>query len=67
MDRLSANRAIVAVLAAEVERHPELRFHQLLADLGVEEPGRDKFYEESGKTLEGLKRTMAEAPRMIQA
>jgi len=62
MDRLEANRAILAALAAEAERRPELRFHQLLADLGVEEPGRDKFYEESEKTLEGLRRTLAEGP-----
>lgn len=54
MDRLSANRAIVAILAVEVERHPELRFHQLLANVGIEEVGKDKFYEESSKTLEGL-------------
>lgn len=61
VDRLEANRAILAALAAEVESHPELRFHQLLADLGVEEPGKDKFYEESEKTLEGLRRTSAGA------
>ena len=54
MDRLSANRAILAILAVEVERHPELRFHQLLANVGIEEVGKDKFYEESEKTLEGL-------------
>ena len=54
MDRLIANRAILAILAVEVERHPELRFHQLLADVGIEETGKDKFYEESEKTLEEL-------------
>ena len=54
MDRLIANRAILAILSVEVERHPELRFHQLLADVGIEEVGKDKFYEESEKTLDGL-------------
>lgn len=54
MNRLIANRAILAILAVEVERHPELRFHQLLADVGIEEVGKDKFYEESEKTLEEL-------------
>ena len=56
MDRLIANRAVLAILAAEAERHPELRFHQLLADVGIEEVGKDKFYEESEKTLEGLRK-----------
>lgn len=56
MDRLTANRAVLAILAAEVERHPELRFHQLLVDIGIEEVGKDKFYEESEKTLNELQK-----------
>ena len=56
MDRLIANRAILAILAVEVERHPELRFHQLLVNVGIEETGKDKFYEESEKTLDGLQK-----------
>ena len=56
MNRLIANRAILAILAVEVERHPEMRFHQLLANVGIEEAGKDKFYEESEKTLEGLQK-----------
>ena len=54
MNRLIANRAILAILAVEVERHPEMRFHQLLANVGIEEAGKDKFYEESEKTYEEL-------------
>lgn len=54
MDRLVANRSILAVLAVEVEKHPDLRFHQLLQNMGIEKPGEDRFYEESEKTLERL-------------
>ena len=54
MDRLTANRAILAVLAVEVERNPDLRFHQLLQNLGIELPQIDQFYEESEFTLNEL-------------
>ena len=56
MDRLIANRAILAILAVEVERNPDLRFHQLLQNLGIELPHIDQFYEESEQTLETLKK-----------
>jgi hypothetical protein len=54
MDRLIANRAILAILAVEVERNPDLRFHQLLQYLGVETKCTDQFYEESEFTLNEL-------------
>lgn len=54
MDRLVANRSIVAVLAVEVEKHPDFRFHQLLESTGLVKPGEDRFYEESEKTLQRL-------------
>jgi len=54
MDRLTANRAILAVLAVEVERNPDIRFHQLLQNLGIELPHIDQFYEESEFTLNEL-------------
>ncbi len=52
--RQEANRTILNLLSEAVEKNPDLRFHQLLQDLGVEVPNTDQFYEESSKTLENL-------------
>lgn len=54
--RLEANRKIVETLAQAVEQNPDLRFHQLLQNLGIEIPCTDQFNEESTKTLETLSR-----------
>ena len=59
MDRLIANRAILAILAVEVERNPDLRFHQLLQNFGVEKPNTDQWYEESCNTLTELQQRNA--------
>ena len=52
--RLEANRKILELLAQALEKNPDLRFHQLLQNLGVEIPHTDQFYEESTETLENL-------------
>ena len=52
--RQEANRAILKLLSEAVEKNPDLRFHQLLQNLGIEVPYTDQFYEESIKTLEIL-------------
>lgn len=52
--RQEANRKILGLLAKAVEKNPDLRFHQLLQNLGIEIPHTDQFYEESSKTLEDL-------------
>lgn len=59
--RIEANRAIVAKIAEAVEKFPDWRFHQIMQNLGLElgAPGRDPFYEESGKTLAELEKTSA--------
>lgn len=59
MNRLIANRAILAILAVEVERNPDLRFHQLLQNFGVEKPNTDQWYEESCNTLAELQQRNA--------
>lgn len=53
-NRLNANREILLILAEMVEKLPELRFHQLLWTLKVED-GTDKFYEDPSDTLIALK------------
>ena len=52
--RQEVNRKILELLAQAVEKNPDLRFHQLLQNLGIEVPHTDQFYEESTKTLEIL-------------
>jgi hypothetical protein len=37
MTRINANRAIIAILLTYVEKHPQLRFSQLMQMLGVVE------------------------------
>ena len=52
--RQEANHKILELLTQAVENNPDLRFHQLLQNLGIEVPYTDQFYEESTKTLEIL-------------
>ena len=49
--RLATNREIVAKLSRLVETYPCWRFHQLLMNVGIEEPGQDKWNEESEATM----------------
>ena len=48
------NRAIISILSAVVEKNPEMRFHQLLQEVGIEDPSSNRFEEESATTLENL-------------
>ena len=62
MNRLQANRMILSLLWATIEKHPDLRFHQILQNVGVNIRDvttlkcQDQFYEESVDTLERVKR-----------
>ena len=51
--RQTANLEIISLLSNIVEKHPELRFCQILTILNLD---KDKFYEESVDTLEELKK-----------
>ena len=51
--RQTANLEIVSLLSNIVEKHPELRFCQILTILNLD---KDRFYEESVDTLEELKK-----------
>lgn len=53
--RKEANLEILDLLKELVEKNPKLRFHQLLEMLNITVLGKDKFYEESVKTLNDLK------------
>ena len=53
-DRLVSNRLILSLLSEAVEKNPDMRFHQILQNFGVEVPNSDQFYEESSKTLSDL-------------
>lgn len=53
-DRIANNRLIVSLLSEAVEKNPDLRFHQILQNFGVEVPNSDQFYEESSTTLSNL-------------
>lgn len=49
--RQVANLEIISLLSNIVEKHPELRFCQILTILNLD---KDKFYEESVDTLKDL-------------
>lgn len=51
--RQVANLGIISLLSNIVEKHPELRFCQILTILNLD---RDKFYEESVDTLKELQK-----------
>ena len=59
--RQEANRTILNLLSEAVEKNPDLRFHQLLQNFGIEIPHTDQFYEESSKTLENLVAMMSKS------
>ena len=54
MNRLAANRAIVQIIAEEVEKYPDWRFHQILQNINVSTPPVDQWYEESEDTLKRI-------------
>lgn len=56
MNRQETNRKILALVSKAVEDHPDCRFHQLLQNLGVEQPAVDQWYEESEDTLHNIKK-----------
>ena len=51
--RQTANLEIISLLSNIVEKHPELRFCQILTILNLD---KDKFYEESVDTLKDLQK-----------
>ena len=53
--RQSANLEILKILNMIVERFPQLRFTQILTNLGLD---KDLFYEESIDTLNNLKKQL---------
>ena len=62
MTRLEANKKILALLNAHIEKYPAERFSQALLNLGVvvdwggdENAWEDDFYLESEKLLERIK------------
>ncbi len=53
--RQSANLEILKILNMVVERFPQLRFTQILTNLGLD---KDLFYEESIDTLNNIKKQL---------
>ena len=56
MNRQEANRQIIDLVSRAVESFPDLRFHQILQNLGAEKPAIDQYYEESYETLCNIKK-----------
>ena len=52
--RQEANREILKLVKEAVEEHPDWRFHQILQNMGVEQPAIDQWYEESEDTLRSI-------------
>ena len=56
--RQEANREILELVKQSIEEHPDWRFHQILQNMGIEEPHNDQWHEESEETLTNAKRTL---------
>lgn len=56
--RQETNRKIVELVAKAVELFPDWRFHQILQNIGVEQPAIDQWYEESEDTLRSINPTL---------
>lgn len=54
MTRQQANEQILESIRDAVKAFPDWRFHQILQNLGVEQPGADQWYEESEDTLKNI-------------
>ena len=52
--RQEANRRILELVKEAIEEHPDWRFHQILQNMGVEQPAIDQWYEESEDTLRSI-------------
>lgn len=50
-DREDYNHVIMMILTYMIDKHPELRFNQLLIDCSTTVVGEDLFHEESRMTL----------------
>lgn len=74
MTRLESNLKILDIVAKYIKANPDQRFCQVLCNLGLPYIGTtvvngsvqhvDKFYEESDKTLEGVKQAMPQYPQV---
>lgn len=53
MTRQEANKEIINNILKAIDKYPDMRFHQLLFALRLNE-GTDLFYEESADTLKKL-------------
>lgn len=53
--RQKYNRELLKIISKEVEKHPELRFIQLLWGLGIIN-AEDRFYEEPDITLNRIRK-----------
>ena len=47
---------IVETIKGAVELYPDWRFHQILQNMGIEQPAIDQWYEESDETLCNIKK-----------
>lgn len=56
MTRQVANRMIVEAIKDAIELYPDWRFHQILQNMGIEQPSIDQWYEESDETLCNIKK-----------
>lgn len=74
MTRLEANLKILDIVSSYVKANPDQRFCQVLCNLGLPYIGTtvvdgsvqhvDKYYEESDKTLEGVKQAVPQQPKV---
>ena len=55
MTRQVANRMIVEAIKDAIELYPDWRFHQILQNMGIEQPAIDQWFEESDETLNNIK------------
>ena len=56
MIRQEANKKILELVGKAIEEFPDWRFHQILQNMGIEQPAIDQWYEESDETLCNIKK-----------
>lgn len=56
VERQQTNRELMNIVKGWVEAYPDMRFNQILSNLGVTREGQDLYYEESKETLQRVKK-----------
>lgn len=66
MTRQEANRKILELLAAEVEKHPDLRFNQIIVNKNITKTESGSYYQQTHNTVDYYEEPMVTLERVTK-